>query len=185
MIVGVSSFIAGLALLASMVSVSGGYLSILPGLLIVAVGIGLCMTPSTTLITGSLPQEKQGVASALNDTVREVGSSIGVALLGSILAAGYRSSVSGATTSLSPELAHQVEEGIGSAFAAAPQMGDAAPSVPAAAREALVEGWQAAMWVGVGLASIALVYLLVRGPRADEAADTGAGERVLEAAGAS
>ena len=43
-------------------------------------GIGLVMTPGTTAITGSLPVEEQGVASALNDVVREVGTTVGVAL---------------------------------------------------------------------------------------------------------
>ena len=72
---------------------SGGYWSVLPGLLVVALGIGLCMSPSTMTITESLPSEKQGVASALNDTVRELGGAVGIALLGSLVSAGYRSSV--------------------------------------------------------------------------------------------
>ena len=110
-----------------MVSVEGGYWSILPGLLVLGVGIGLLMSPSTTAITESLPEEHQGVASALNDTVREFGGAVGIALLGSVFNAGYRSSVSASTGDLSPELAHQVEEGIGSAFAAAGELGDAGP----------------------------------------------------------
>ena len=66
----------------------------LPGLLVIGLGIGLAMSPSTTAITESLPAEKQGVASALNDTVREFGGAIGIALLGSVLNSGYRSGVS-------------------------------------------------------------------------------------------
>jgi EmrB/QacA subfamily drug resistance transporter len=163
---GVGLFILGLALLAVMVSAEGGYLSVLPGLLVVSVGIGLCMTPATMIITESLPAEQQGVASALNDTVRELGSAIGVALLGSLLSAGYRSSVSGATEGLSPEVAHRVEEGIGSAIGATNDLGPSAPAVLAAARDALVDGWRLSMWVGVAIASGVLVYLIVRGPRA-------------------
>lgn len=162
---GVGIFIVGLVLLASTVSADGGYLSVLPGLLVVSVGIGLCMTPATTIITESLPHEQQGVASALNDTVRELGSAVGVALLGSLLSAGYRSSVSSATDGLSPELAHRVEEGIGSAFGAADDLGASAPSVLEAARDALVDGWRLSMWVGAAIATGVLVYLLVRGPR--------------------
>ena len=116
------------SLLATMVSAEGGYWSVLPGLLVFGAGVGLLMSPSTAAITESLPAEKQGVASALNDTVRELGGAIGIALLGSLVNSGYRSSVSSATATLSPELAHQVEDGIGSAFAAAPQLGaDARP----------------------------------------------------------
>jgi len=162
---GMVLFGLGLALLATMVSASGGYWSVLPGLLVVASGIGLLMTPSTMTITESLPHDKQGVASALNDTVREVGGAIGIAMLGSLVSAGYRSSVSTATGDLAPELAHRVEEGIGSAFGAAAELGPDAPVVLDAARDALVDGWRLSMWVGVAIAAATFVFLLVRGPR--------------------
>jgi EmrB/QacA subfamily drug resistance transporter len=164
LLIGSALFITGLALLATMVSVEGGYLSILPGLLVLGVGIGLLMSPSTTAITESLPEEQQGVASALNDTVREFGGAVGIALLGSVLNAGYRSSVSGSTSELSPELAHRVEEGIGSAYASAGELGVRGPQVLDAARHALVDGWQLSMWVGVAMAAAVFVYVAVRGP---------------------
>ncbi len=168
LITGVSLFGLGLALLAIMVSAEGGYWSVLPGLIVVSFGIGLCMSPSTTTITESLPADKQGVASALNDTVRELGGAVGIALLGSLVSAGYRSSVSDATTNLPAGLADRVEEGIGSAFAATADLGSSAPSVLDAARDALVDGWSLSMWVGVALAGVALFFLVVRGPRRDD-----------------
>jgi len=171
LITGSLIFGLGLVLLATMVSVEGGYLSLLPGLMVFGVGVGLLMSPSTAAITEALPAEKQGVASALNDTVRELGGALGIALLGSLINSGYRSSVSSATEGLSPELAHQVEDGIGSALAAGPKLGADGPAILDAAREALVEGWQHAMWFGVGLAAIGLVFLIVRGPR-DNDTDT-------------
>ena len=94
---GTALFGTGLAMMATMVSASGGYWSVMPGLVVLAVGIGLVMSPSTMSITESLPVEKQGVASALNDTVRELGGAVGIALLGSLVNAGYRSSISSAT----------------------------------------------------------------------------------------
>lgn len=162
---GMALFASGLVLLALMVSAEGGYWSVLPGLLVLSFGIGLCMSPSTTVITESLPAAKQGVASALNDTVRELGGAIGIALLGSFVSAGYRSSVADATTGLSPDLAHRVQEGIGAAFAAAPDLGADAPAVLEAAKLALVDGWQVAMWFGVGLAAATFAFLVIRGPR--------------------
>jgi hypothetical protein len=66
-------------------------------------------------------------------------------------------------------VAHRVEEGIGSAYAAAPELGSSAPSVLDSAREALVDGWRLSMWVGVGLAAVTFVYLAVWGPRRGEA----------------
>ena len=105
LMVGLGLFGLGILLLATLVSVEGGYWSVLPGLLVLAVGIGLAMSPSTTAITESLPPEKQGVASALNDTVRELGGAIGIALLGSIVNAGYRSNVHEATAGLPTDVA--------------------------------------------------------------------------------
>ena len=58
----------GLALMVLFVSVDGGYLSILPGMLAMGIGMGLSMIPSTEAISASLPREKQGVASALGRT---------------------------------------------------------------------------------------------------------------------
>lgn len=105
------------------------------------------------------------MASALNDVMRELGSATGIALFGSLVSAGYRSTVSEATTTLSPELAHRVEEGIGSAFGAANELGADAPGVLSAARAALVDGWRLSMWFGVALAAATIAYLLVRGPK--------------------
>jgi EmrB/QacA subfamily drug resistance transporter len=181
LLTGVGLFGLGLALLATMVSTTGGYLSVLPGLLIVGVGIGLGMSPATTAITEALPIGQQGVASALNDTVRELGGAVGIALLGSIVNAGYRSSVATATGSLAPQLAERVEDGIGSAFGAANELAGDAPRVLDAARTALVDGWQLSMWFGVALAAGAFVFLLFRGPRpADERSEDVLDAFVLE-----
>ena len=188
LITGVSLFVTGLVLLAVLVSADGGYWSVLPGLIVLSVGIGLCMSPSTAVITESLPAAKQGVASALNDTVRELGGAIGIALLGSVVSSGYQSSISSATGGLPPDLAHRVEEGIGGAFGAAAELGADAPAIISAAQDALVEGWQVSMWVGAAMASLVLVYLIVRGPRrsdlaAEDALDSDLDEElVLEGA---
>jgi EmrB/QacA subfamily drug resistance transporter len=175
MIAGVGIFMVGLATLALRASVEGGYLSVLPGLLIIGLGMGLTMTPSTAAITETLPAEKQGVASALNDTSREVGGAVGVALLGSVLSAGYRSAIDPALEGLPEELAEPAREGIGSAFAAAGRAGARAPEIIDAAQHAFVDGWVQSMWIGVGIAAVALVYLVVRGPRSAEAAARGFG----------
>ena len=49
----------------------------------------LCTAPTTTAIMHAVPDEKQGVASAVNDTTREVGAAVGIAVAGSIVAAHY------------------------------------------------------------------------------------------------
>ena len=65
------------------------YLDMVWPLLVVSTGSGLCTAPTTSAIMASVPDAKQGVASAVNDTTREVGAALGIALAGSILAARY------------------------------------------------------------------------------------------------
>ncbi|HEX2576281.1 MAG TPA: DHA2 family efflux MFS transporter permease subunit [Aquihabitans sp.] len=167
LVAGLGTFTAGLVVLAMMASADGGYWSVLPGLVIIGAGLGLSMTPGTTAITGALPEERQGVASALNDTVRELGGALGVALLGSMLNSGYRSGVSDLAGTL-PEGAYEpVREGIGRALAVAGDPAtppDVARDVLATAGEAFVDGWRTSMWFGVALAAGALLYVLLRGP---------------------
>ncbi len=181
LMVGIGLFGVGTLLLATLVSAEGGYWSVMPGLLVLAVGIGLAMSPSTTAITESLPPEKQGVASALNDTVRELGGAIGIALLGSIVNAGYRSNVHSATAGLPTDVARDVEAGIGSAFASTPRLGDSAPVVLDAARDAFVDGWRVSMWFGAALAAVAFLFVVVRGPRSADAEAPATADDVVDA----
>jgi EmrB/QacA subfamily drug resistance transporter len=81
---------AALAIIAH-VSQTSPYWLLVAGLLILGVGMGCAMTPATTNITAALPAQKQGVASAINDLSREVGGAIGIAVIGSIMTAIYRS----------------------------------------------------------------------------------------------
>lgn len=131
----------------------------------VLAGMGLVMTPSTVAITESLPVEKQGVASALNDTVLEVGGAIRVALLGSVLSSGCGSSIAGVASTLPEPVRQPVEDGIGTALAVAPSLGDQAPTVVGAARQAFVDGWHQTMWVAAAIAVGAVVLLLLTAPR--------------------
>lgn len=156
---------AGLVLMASIVSVDGGYLSVLPGMLAMGLGIGLAMTPSTEAITSSLPRERQGVASALNDVTREFGTALGVALLGAILSAGYRTSIDSRLDGVPADLSDTAREGVANAVEAAPGAGSQAHGLVRAAQESFVDGWQDAMWVGAAVMGMLLVYVLVCGPR--------------------
>ncbi|MFJ9543688.1 MFS transporter [Streptomyces sp. NPDC101225] len=186
MAVGIALAGAGLALMALVVSVDGGYPSILPGMLAMGVGMGLSMTPSTEAITGSLPRERQGVASALNDVTREFGTALGVALLGSLLSAGYRRAIDGRLDGVPRRTADTAREGVANALEAAPGAGSHARQLVRAAQQSFVEGWQQAMWAGVAVMGALLLLVLLRGPEDTgpaTAADTGT-DPDAEAAGA-
>ena len=61
--------------------------------MIMAVGMGLTMAPATDSVMGSLPLGKAGVGSAVNDTTRQVGGALGVAIIGSVMSSIYGSKV--------------------------------------------------------------------------------------------
>lgn len=165
---------SGLSLLATMASVQGGYFSVLPGLIIIGLGIGFCMTPSTEAITSALPDEKQGVASALNDTTREIGGAVGVALLGAILASGYKSAITPELEGMPDELIEVASSGIGQAYMAAQSMGEAGLPLIEKAQIAFVEGWTSSMWIGVGITAAIFVYVFFTAPKrpVDQVADS-------------
>jgi EmrB/QacA subfamily drug resistance transporter len=169
---GSASIAIGLILMAMFGSADGGYWPVLPGLLVLGLGVGLSMSPGTTAITASLPEEKQGVASALNDTVREFGGALGIALIGSVLSAGYTANV--VTDGLPADAAATVREGIGGAFAVAPKLGAQGPAVLESARRAFVDGWKLSMWIAAVLAIATAVFTaawLPRHRRAEAVAD--------------
>ena len=164
---GVALGAAGLALMALILSVDGGYLSVLPGMLAMGIGMGLAMTPSTEAITASLPRGKQGVASALNDVTRELGTALGVAMLGALLSAGYRASIADKLADVPGvpgDTADSAREGIATAMDAAHDEGTHTEYLVGAAQQAFVDGWQQAIWVGAAVMGALFLFVLARGP---------------------
>ncbi|HWT22287.1 MAG TPA: DHA2 family efflux MFS transporter permease subunit, partial [Solirubrobacteraceae bacterium] len=78
-------------------------------------GIGLAMAPATEAIMGSVPKAKAGVGSAMNDVVREVAGTLGVAVLGSILTSAYAAGMAGAVAGLPDGAATAASDNVGAA----------------------------------------------------------------------
>ena len=156
---------AGLITFATLADPDGGYLTVLPGILILGAGVGLSMSPSTAAITASLPEEKQGVASALNDTVREMGGAVGIALIGSVLNSAYQANIEPATSALPPAVAEPVNEGIGGALGVTAQMGADGAALLESARQAFVDGMAPALFLAAGLSLAAAIFTALRGPK--------------------
>ncbi len=72
---------------------TGGYGLVVIAIVVLGIGMGLAVSPATDSVMGSLPPEEAGVGSAVNDTTREVGGALGVAVLGSISNSAYRSAI--------------------------------------------------------------------------------------------
>ena len=174
---------AGLIVMATMVDTTS-YWSIVPGLMLTALGLAATMTPATTAITGSLSRGQQGIASALNDTSREIGGALGIALMGSLFNAQYRAQISDVADSLSPAQGKTVKDGIAGATQVAQSLGQDGLPVITAARQALVDAWAGSMWVGaaIALAAAALVVVLSLGKkgREDMAAHRAVGDELAD-----
>ncbi|MEU7418665.1 MFS transporter [Streptomyces antibioticus] len=84
---------AGLAWMATVVTVDVSYAAQLPGLIVSGVGMALFFAPASNLVMSSVRTEEQGIASGANNALREVGGALGIAVMGSIFAAqgGYES----------------------------------------------------------------------------------------------
>src|SRR4051812_4757100 len=146
--------------------VDTSYLTIAMALFGIGHGIGLAMSPATEAIMGALPRAKAGIRSAMNDVVREVGGTLGIAVLGSILASAYSSNMDSATTGLSTDAAEAATDSVGAAHQVAAQMGGAGGKLVGLADQAFVDAMAttatiAATFAIVG-ALIALVFLPAR-----------------------
>jgi EmrB/QacA subfamily drug resistance transporter len=173
--------LAGCGLL-SMVGLQtdSSYLEIVLRLIVISGGMALTMAPATESVMGSLPLAKAGVGSAVNDTTRQVGGALGVAVLGSVLASVYSGRISDVFAgSGAPEAAVEASKSsIGAVPGVVEQLtangfGELASQLRDAADEAFVQGvhWNvvvAALVIFAG-AGVVIAFLPARGREEDTA----------------
>ncbi len=137
---GMLLFAVGL-LVASTSTVTSGYGIVLVAIVLMGSGMGLTIAPATESIMGSLPKEKAGVGSAVNDTTRELGGALGVAVVGSVLSSVYTAHLTDAAAGRLPAPAlDAATSSVGAAIAVAQRIGPAAEPLVSAARQAFVDG---------------------------------------------
>ncbi|MFC9659659.1 MFS transporter [Nocardia sp. NPDC127606] len=166
------SAIGGGLLMIAQVDAGSSYLDLLGPLLLMSAGIGLCTAPATAAIVEGTPVEKHGVAAAVNDAAREVGAAIGIAIAGSVLAAGYGQRIAPAL----PNLPEAAREPVGDSLAAALQVAERAgpPAQPLAdfAKAAFIHGMHQSATVLGCLTIGAAVLLAVWAPGRRRASPT-------------
>jgi predicted MFS family arabinose efflux permease len=151
----------GLAFLGT-ATAGSGYGHILQSLLFLGVGMGFAIAPATESIMGSLPVEKAGVGSAMNDTTRQVGGALGVAILGSVFSSAYVAGLAPALRSTPPVAAKAAGQSVGAALAVAQRLGGSAgEALGLAARTSFVHAMDRALFVGAGFALLGALIALI------------------------
>lgn len=155
---------AGLFLLSHVAMPDAPYTIIVLALIIFTTGLGLAMPPATAAVMSSVPVNKAGIGSAMNDTTRQLGAALGVVVLGLIMNSVYLSQI--ARLRYLPQLVHlpaqvldAISNGVQEAHVAAQSIADPriAQMVTDAANAAFISGMAEAMLVGAVILVVASV----------------------------
>jgi len=173
---------AGLSLMAtgfvilSTLGTDSTYWLFLAGLLPFGAGMALSGAPATTAIVASLPREKQGVASAVNDVSRELGGALGIAIVGSLFNSAYRAEMSSHVAALPPAIADRANGSLAAAQVIGAHLGAPGRLLVHHAEVAFLSGLQQALLGAAAVLLAGAAFIAVRAPgRAESEADaTGA-----------
>ncbi|MEU3887064.1 DHA2 family efflux MFS transporter permease subunit [Streptomyces sp. NPDC029041] len=125
-----AGMVGGTAALALLTRVDSGasYGDFVAPLIVLGLSIGLALSPCTDAIMGAFPESKLGVGGAVNDTSLELGGSLGIAILGSLLATSYSGHLSDATagSKLPASSLSTAQDSVGAGYAVARGIGDKA-----------------------------------------------------------
>ncbi|OIK05466.1 MFS transporter [Streptomyces monashensis] len=135
-----AGMVGGTTALALLTRVDAGstYGDFLAPLIILGLAIGLALSPCTDAIMGAFPESELGVGGAVNDTSLELGGSLGIAILGSLLATSYGHHLSDATagSKLPASALDTARDSVGAGYAVAQGIGDKAHALAAQAAKA-------------------------------------------------
>src|SRR4051812_37260637 len=159
---------AGLLLMAtgflwvSTASASTPYLEVVGQMMLLGVGLGATTAPATESIMGSVSLDKAGVSSAVNDTTRELGGTLGVAVVGSIFSSIYVSSLGDGAifSSLGPESRAATEESVAAAGRIAQGLGAQSGAYLTEVSDAFLSGLAVSCVVVAGVAIAGSLFAL-------------------------
>jgi EmrB/QacA subfamily drug resistance transporter len=143
----------------SQVSLATSYSEIVVQMVFLGLGMGLTSAPATESIMGAVSARSAGIGSAVNDATREIGGTLGVAVLGSVFASLYATRLDEAAASLPAGVAERSTESFGAALAIARLLPAAgADALRAAADRGFFDGLQASCLVAAGVAFAGAVF---------------------------
>ncbi|MEU4700924.1 MFS transporter [Nonomuraea dietziae] len=132
--------------------------SVVIGFAFVYLGLGAIAALGTDIVVGAAPAAKSGSAAAMSETVQELGLAVGVALLGSLTTAVYRSQVQ-PPSQVAPEIAARVTSGLDGAVAVSDRL---PPGTVQGAQEAFTTGLNiASLTAGAAIVAVTALCLLM------------------------
>ena len=143
------------------------YIDLIWPILVTSAGIGLCVAPTTSAIMNAVPNEKQGVASAVNDATREVGAAIGIAVAGSVLAAQYHNALAPSLTAFPEQVRESALDSLAHALAVADRMGPQGARLAGLAESAFIQSMDLSLLVVSASLVIAAAFVAVWAPGRD------------------
>lgn len=141
------------------------YWHVAGGMGIVMFGMALAMTPSTNLLMSAVPKNRAGMGSATNDTTRELGGALGIAVLGAILSSLYADKIIDALQGMPRQIVDVAESSLAGALVVGAEMGSAGQLVIDAAKTAWMDGLSVSMVVAASIVAVVAVIAAVALPR--------------------
>lgn len=136
-------------------------------LLVLATGIGMCTAPTTSAIMNATPDEKQGVASAVNDAVREIGAALGIAVAGSVLAGQYANRLEDQLAAFPPPVRAAAGESLAQALALSARLGPSGGQLADVSKAAFLHAMHNSLTVLAALVTIAAILIGLWAPGRD------------------
>ncbi len=143
------------------------YLQLAWPTLILSTGIGICTAPTTSAIMGAVPDEKQGVASAVNDASREMGGALGIAVAGSILAGRYSHELAPKLTAFPGPVRGPATDSLAKAVQMADRLGPPGGQLAEVSKAAFLTGLHASTTVMAVIVAVAAVVIGLWAPGRD------------------
>ncbi len=137
-------------------------------MLVMSVGIGLCTAPTTSVIMTTAPDDKQGVASAVNDASREIGASLGIALAGSMLAAQYAKTLAPNLIGFPRSVGDAASTSLGQALEVARRLGPAGYRLADVSKTAFIDAMHSSLLVLGVLIAVSAVLIGLWAPGRDD-----------------
>jgi EmrB/QacA subfamily drug resistance transporter len=166
----------------SQIAVDTPFIVLVLGMVCFSSGASLAMAPATGNIMSAVPPAKAGVGSAVNDTTRELGGALGIAIFGSIVNSAYRNGVDLGDLGLPASQLHSAEKSIGAATSIGAQLGgERGGAVLERAATAFTDAFNTGMLVSAAIAiAFAAIVLRTLSASRERAAAAAAADSDLE-----